>query len=460
VLAEVSSRSPRLIPVLTLGAPFGESYSGVALDDGYVNEFGEYRLMLPLVTEWSSIPYSVPYRAGGLQPVEASVKLRDVTEATPIGVLPNYLGRKFSSYNCRRATATIEWVPTTGAYDPTTAQRIFTGVLDRWSFSRGVWTLYLRTDDRPLQGRIPALPAFAKQAWPNIPQSSVGIYPQIVYGEWNSSAVTGQGALKCPFVDYAAGVSSWAYMSYGRIVGASACYVNDVSRGAIGGNWGQAHVFRDGRWHTIVVFTSSFPNPATDRVTVDCKGLTSIWDGTGTLLTNPVEVLKHILANLVYASWNGGTYNPDSVAPLDTTTLASLSTFAVQRLYEATRKIGGTTKQETALSIVESWLSAHKAFRLYWNMGGKLAGGTITPIYPGYWNGNEPQLVRPEDDMTPGTSLERFQDVQSVASQISGSYLPDDSKGQLSASLDVQDPSITPKIVQSLQHDWSAARLT
>jgi hypothetical protein len=203
----------------------------------------------------------------------------------------------------------------------------------------------------------------------------------------------------------------------------------------------------------IRIFSPSLALTDADYITADVEGLTSVYSGTGSLITNPVEQLKWMLHNLIYSDWNGGPYST-TAAPVDDVMCSAAASYATTFKYEGAKYIGGSTTQESGSSLISSWLKSHLLFRARWSNLGKLGVFPIDHRHAPYaadyvFKGEEFAKVFKYQTASEG-----------LASMIKSSYLYSKAGGQYWMTLQVQDLErwLIEKITESYELSWSASR--
>jgi hypothetical protein len=119
----------------------------------------------------------------------------------------------------------------------------------------------------------------------------------------------------------------------------------------------------NGRLYTLIDFTST---QGSSDITCDAQGYETVGDGTGSLIEDPPDMLKHLLDNFVYADYTSGTWLSGD-APVDTSSFAT--TFFSGRGYKASAYIAEKRK---AIDIITDFLTSFEA-KAYWTPDGEIA---------------------------------------------------------------------------------------
>jgi hypothetical protein len=124
-------------------------------------------------------------------------------------------------------------------------------------------------------------------------------------------------------------------------------------------------------YYQVLLYTGGAPYPTRDSiVSCDVEGLTTLPDGTGTLITNPVAQIRHVLANFVYgtgdvrpfAAWAAEAGKPIASAIFD-----EAETFFEDRAW-----LGGFSiiSGLTGRDILGGWCNSYNAAPFFSQYGG------------------------------------------------------------------------------------------
>lgn len=222
-----------------------------------------------------------------------------------------------------------------------------------------VWSVRLSPQDLPLRREsIPKVKILVSD-WPTASLAVRDSPVPILYGRVSSSNGSNDGALTCFLVDS----SGFRYLvCAGRAKAIDAVYKDGVIVSA--SNYTVTYPVVNGRTYTLIDFTSTQGSSA---ITCDAQGYDSVGDGTGTLLTDPAVVAKHLLVNWIYGDWMTGAWLSDSTAPVDTTSFGT--TFFSDRGYQASVYI--STKRR-GVDVLNDLLKSFEA-KACWTPDGKIA---------------------------------------------------------------------------------------
>lgn len=240
----------------------------------------------------------------------------------------------------------------------------FSGRLVSGSHKALVWSLILRPNDLPLQGKIPQQ-RIAIADWPNADTAVLDKPAPLLYGKHSSLGISNTGALPTLYVDK---VGYRYLLCLGAAKTVDRVYVDGV---LITSGYSVTYPTVAGRLYTVLDFTA---DQGENAVTCDATGYDATGDTTGALITDPSDILKHLLVNFVFASHPGtGAWYSDSTAPVDTTSFATVKTFLSARSYACSPYIAEPTAAQSAL---ESICTDHY-FHPYWTSTGKIGVAVI-----------------------------------------------------------------------------------
>jgi len=391
-----------------------------------------------------SIRSSVSQRVGDLGRQTHRVSLID-TDRT----ISTWLMR----YDMRRVPVTFRWgLPGVAEADWFVA---FTGILTDWSASSGTVELSTSTNDRILRGTVPSR-SILKGWAPKAPQSSLGVYLPVVLGVHDGQGLLTSGMI--PLIPYCLDASAgyWYVVSLGylkavtRVYNASSPTPLSVGTGA--NNYTVYNIALGGLFLTVIrIFSPSPVLTEADSITADVEGLTNVYNGTGSVISNPVEQFQWMLQNLIYSDWNGGAYA--TTAPVDETLCSIAASYATAFKQEGSQYIGGTRSQTSGNALISSWLKSHLMMRARWSNLGELGVFPLDHRYAPYTT----------DYVFTGEEFGTFSyqtASEGLATMIESSYLYSAASGQYWMSLQVQDLErwLLEKITESYDLSWSGSR--
>ena len=320
----------------------------------------------------------------------------------------------------------------------------FDGVLDAYEqIEPMVWALRLRPDDGPLQlGKVPKTP-LTQTDWAAIHADAVGQYLGPLYGIHDSNGTGESGSVPALYVDT-------VNFRYAWMLGAGTV-TNAYSAGTLvaTSDYTASTVTINGKLWSIVTFDA---DQGDNAITLDVEGLTDNHAGGGTLITNPVEQLRHFLVNFVWNDWRSGAYYAESTAPLATQYFNQTADFLNALGHEGSKRYAGT-EQIKALDALNEWLDSHE-IKAFWTNNGKLA---IRPIdhrsvrvyFATQWlRGDETAL-----------SFKHTFDPSNIVRHVSAQYIYNEAQAKYMQTLEVADLSVADDVTVSRTLPWSAARV-
>lgn len=228
------------------------------------------------------------------------------------------------------------------------------------------YSFELTTLDEPLNGRIKT-PTLSKWDFPNAEDVDRDIPVPLVFGEHDSSTVGGPVGGMIPCIRLGTISSNLTYLiTHGVGDGIVQAYKDGVAEGA---EVSAVYSVNGRSYHTVHGFGV---DPTTsEKVTVDFQGITDDGTTSGTVIKNPAEQLKQLLAHWVFDEIQD-TQDGLAIAagtPIDETSFDDVGNFFNIHSIEGSRRLSG---EETGMAILNEWCVNHSAVP-YWNHEGKLA---------------------------------------------------------------------------------------
>jgi hypothetical protein len=282
--------------------------------------------------------------------------------------------------------------------------------------------------------------------WPNADSDALGRYVPLVYGQHDSTGVTNEGMVKAFKVD---SVNFKYLLSLGYLKSVDRVYSAKTLK-TVTSDYTIENPIVNGKQFTIINFVADQTDNA---ITADVKGYETLGDGTGTLIDDPVDQLKHLLVNFVWGDYSAGTWLPDVSAPIDTVRFTETKTFLAALNFEASRNIFDT--QRKGIQVLNEWLDNHRV-KGFWAKPGKLAIRPDDPFTEDIyiddpwvrWNYHQQGQDMPPLDV----------DDLNVLDRVDISFLYDSANGKFNRTLVVEDPSVVEGVSENIQYFWSAAR--
>lgn len=221
------------------------------------------------------------------------------------------------------------------------------------------WNLKIAPRDLPLQRESIPKVAITRPSWPSAALNVLDLDVPIIYGKHSSVGGTNVGAVPTHLVD----TGGFRYL----VCAGWAKAVDMVYKAGVSvpsANYAIVHPIVNGRLYTLLDFTAT---QGTDAITCDLQGLESVGDGSGTLITDPAAIAKHLLVNWIYGDYRAGVWLSDSTAPVDTTSFGT--SFFSSRGTQASVYVG---VKRRGLDVVNDFLTSFEA-KAFWTFDGKLA---------------------------------------------------------------------------------------
>lgn len=155
-----------------------------------------------------------------------------------------------------------------------------------------------------------------------IPDSSVGLPTQVIYGEHNSLGSSKTGALTAvPLAtfDNLVNIQNYWFLSWGGLKKIPRIWANGVRKEQL-----TSVITINLTTPTLKSFTVVSADdadiPFNETVTFDCEGLSLLTPSSiSPLITNPASILRHLITNFILQEWDGtSTWMLESTVPIDT----------------------------------------------------------------------------------------------------------------------------------------------
>ena len=422
--------TPEIFVAFDLVLPGGtKKYSNVGVSSAVRGKYDAR------VESFGTIPREVSELDNQLSPIEMNVTILDTDRdfAMEVG---SYRG------SIRGSRATIRIVsPNVSDGDSFLA---FDGVLDSYTQPEPMkWELKLIADDRPLRlGKVPKT-AITQADWPAAHGDAIGQYLGPIYGVHNSNGTGNAGSVPALYVDTVDHTYAW-------MLGAgTATTVYSAGVGMLTTSYTSTTTTINGKLWSIVTFTS---DQGDNEITLDVEGLTDQPDGTGTLITNPVEQLKHFLVNFVWNDWRSGAYYEESTAPLAVESFNRTAELLNAFGHRGSKRYAGT-EQLNALDALNEWLDSHE-IKAFWTNQCKLA---VRPI------DHRTQRLYFDTQVLKGSELalsfSRIFDPTNIVQKVSTQYIYNEAAAKYSQTLEVSDLSVNEDVTVSRALPWSEAEV-
>lgn len=228
------------------------------------------------------------------------------------------------------------------------------------------WSISIRPNDSAMDAPFPK-GKITVIDWSSAHQRAIGQPLPILYGSHSAQnlifPVGGQVPLL--YVD----TSNWKFVVAGHVCKSVPRVYIGATLKTVVTHYNLSYPIVGGRQYTVVTFTS---DPGADPVvTADVDGIETVGDGSGTLISNPADMLKHLLVNWIFGDYRKGAWLLDATAPVDTTLFSAASTFISSFLGVTAfaRRIG--EQQRTGTDELNQWCSDLE-IPAFWTNAGKI----------------------------------------------------------------------------------------
>lgn len=388
------------------------------------------------VTNWGRFGNAVDGKNNALQDVSFRVRIADHDFAFA-SILEGDDGN-----DVRKATATVDFV--SPDVDPADWKALFVGVLQRArEVEPNVWELELRPDDQALEG------TFTRK----IPEADFGAadpkaYDKaipLIYGRHSALDLTNEGQVSLPYVDT---VNFRYLVCLGLVKSIDRVYTKDGDAVAVeqSSGWSVITPIINGRQYTLIEFAA---DQGTKDVRIDLQGYEETGDGTGILLENPADCIKHFLVNFVFNSYTSGLWLDDSLGRVDADAFAATKTFFDDLGVGAARYLGGSGRDVKARTELNNWARQFEA-KVYWTGEGNIAAGVIdfssTDIYQdnNWFREGLHDLSEPTYD----------EDDSEILAGVEVSYLHSQADNSFLANITAENFNSTDGRIDPIKADW------
>lgn len=307
--------------------------------------------------------------------------------------------------------------------------------------SRLAWRFTAGVDDRKLtRGEVPRV-RISKSDFPDAPDDVIDQIAPEILGIWDSSGVSGKGAVPTVYVDN----KNFRYLvAHGSLKVIRRVYKDDILLAAAA--WTRVDVTVNGRTFTLIDFTT---DQGTSTITADVEGYQTL---SGVTIERPIEVLYTWLENFV--SLDGGSGITSVFAPsfMNDRAAEELRDFYEDELgLVAAKRLAEVKSPDAYLrDFFETW-----NYRGYWGPDGRLVVKALdhrrTAIYL-----DDPWARGPEDEAGPPEAPYEDKD---LADRVIVNFLQDAVAGGFAEGLEVRDPAENSNVADTFDMTWGAARI-
>ena len=362
MLAEMQSQSPEVYPLVKFYGPTGTLYWGRA--PGGVCELGG-AYYDGIVTKFGSVGeaadrVSMSLTQGATRTLQIVERNDDRWWSTMCAK-----GYRVAGSTCAYYLA----APTTRVPEGSWLQ-LFAGTLQSgWGNPAPLtWDLPFVPLDAPLRSTIARRLTESNRR--NIDPALVGTCAPLVWGHCDSYASAQKGCVTA-IRDAASGTPYTYTLAFGAFKGVPRVFSEGTLK-TLTTDYTIAYPVLDGDTWTQIAFVA---DQGTNTITADVDGYETVGDGSGTLITDEVDVLEHFCHNFVFNRSHGVWYTrlTAPVVGIDTASFDAAKVFLAGRANATTRSANRIISGETTgMSELNAWCQQTQ-IAPYWTATGKLA---------------------------------------------------------------------------------------
>jgi hypothetical protein len=278
-------------------------------------------------------------------------------------------------------------------------------------------TINIRANDAALQGDADKI-LFLPAEFPKAPPATWQTFFPFIYGSHSAQTLHGKGMVKCiPWsIDATEGYRVTPTMGHAAAV--PRVYKNGTLL-TLSTDYDLSYPIR-GKLFTSIDLAAAIT--ADDIITCDIDGMTDVYDGTGNLITNMVDQLRHWLANRAFGNWRVGPWlNPESY-PIDLQSLSRAAQFASAFCPSGSMRLGGSATAEKIPNVLQKWFSTGLCFRPFWSETSEFGLVTIDhrfmgPTSPGFPSDADAVVIH-GDQQEIGTTFDDSDDVSNLINRV------------------------------------------
>lgn len=311
------------------------------------------------------------------------------------------------------------------------------------------WKLVLTPNDLPLGRKIVRVP-ITLHDFPKAHSTALGHYAPLIWGDWNSTGLTNEGAVSTLYVKSDA--NPFRYLvCLGAAKAVTAVYKgrDTITKLAASAYNVNNNLVVNGKRFTVIEFTTDQGNPETSPIMCDIQGYETIGDGTGDLIRNPVEQIRHCLDNFIYSDIRSGNW-VTGVAPVDPGSFQAAVLFANDEGYEGAIRLSEPTK---GIDVLNAWLKTFEA-RAYWSDAGNIVFVNLDHRLVDLFK-DDPWIRCKQQE----SSFSLRHEVSAKIDRITGEHLYNEVRGSFLQTLEVRDTSLDEEAPDTLQLTYGPARL-
>jgi hypothetical protein len=277
--------------------------------------------------------------------------------------------------------------------------------------------------------------------WPDADADAINEVAPVLWGYHNSASLTGEGMVGTLYVD----TVGYRYLvSLGHMNSVPTVYKNGVT---VASGYSIVNVTVNGKLWTLIDFTT---DQADATITCEVEGLTDAYDGSGSLLTNPVAQLRQFLTLFVFNNWAGGPY--PTTTRIDEDSFSTVQAILEERSTGGALRLGGGETTQRALTVLENWCAGFGCYP-YWTLEGKLALGLL-PWEPA---GDYPDTLIKQSQLHEPPRIQL--NTNQLCREVEFSHLYGDADGKYFRSIRVQDTTVAERVTLAREHPYGPSKV-
>lgn len=403
------------------------------------------------VLTWGRIANSVLNKQNGIESSKTSVTIADYDRSwSQLVASTNPIELRGSVVTIRLASPDVT--------DKSAWSTRFTGILKSWNeIKPDIWKLNFAPNDDSMLSTVPKI-KITEFDFESADAKIYDNYAPLIYGTHDSENITDDGMVQCYRVDT---VNNIYLISLGVCKTILRIYAQKnnetpilLTEGVAADQWQRVanlDSLINGRQWTLIEFPAGFStlDPQEDAFTADVEGYEETGDGTGLLLTNGAEQLKHLYVNFGFGDYSSGLWLADSTAPVDVNKFNAARDFLNSLGQSNSRYIGGKGSATKVKDEINRF-NKNVEMKAFWTGEGNLAIAANDHTTPDVLAPRQVILDGLHDLSDPSFN---FDDSQ-LLSRILVSYIHQQDGGSFLANIEISDLTVVEGKTESLQAFW------
>lgn len=270
------------------------------------------------------------------------------------------------------------------------------------------------------------IPAWSREDWPNAPEETIGSPGRVIYGSHISSSIAESfGMIKAVPLKVEANatkdVDIWG-VSIGKNFNIPRIFIGETLSTS---SFTVGSAVRGKNYSQILTYTAGGTHPTKDSdIKCDVEGLTTLPDGSGTLIANPAAQIRHALNVFGYGTGDARpfvSWPSESGSPIASAILDAAAEFFHQRNWSGSMVI---RTGQTLRNVLDTWCRSFNAAPFFsdtWGIGARPRVNGDTILY--YDDRHAAQRLHRAKDL--GFTTDR----QDPITDLAVNYLLDEARG-------------------------------